>query len=170
MIREKGLSLLELLITLSIVALLAIPTIPTFIAIQTRFRLEAEVQALTRALATARSEAVKRNSRITMRNNNGHWEDGWAVFVDTNDNAIQDANELVLLLGQPQKQRFIIRGNSSVASFVSYIPSGETAQTNNAWQAGTITACPNHSSENGYQLTINRGGRVRLGEISTCET
>lgn len=170
MTHEKGFSLFEVLITLSIVALLAATSISSLAGLGRQLRLEIATQELARALAMSRNEAVRRGQRITMRNDTGHWEDGWIMFVDANNNAIHDADETVLLSSQPNKQWLTIRGNSSLMSFVSYVPSGEAAQTNNAWQAGTLTICSNRQQKKGYKLTINRGGRVRQEEIAACES
>lgn len=171
--REQGLSLIETLTALLIVAVLATASISDFSKLVGRSRTHITALELTHVLALARSEAARRNVRITLRNNTGHWEDGWTLFVDTNNNALLDGDETVLQVTPPTNRSLTIRGNNPVRTYVSYIPTGETAHPNNAWQAGTLTICSHTPLSEGYQLTVSRGGRVRLEEVAgelTCQS
>lgn len=172
MTREKGLSLLELLITLSIAGLLALTSISTASELISRFRLQTFTQNLIHSLALARSEAVRRNMRVTVSSNNDHWEDGWIMFVDANNNTIQDADETILQYGK-STQQITIKTDSKIKSYVSYLPSGEPAHPDNSWQAGALTICTPPPTVAGYKLVLSRGGRVRQEEITdkaVCQT
>lgn len=169
MSQEKGSSLLEMIITLSIVMLLATASVSSFTATTQQYRVDLACRDFIQALALARSEAIKRNVRVTVRSNTDHWEDGWTIFADANGNSVHESEEAILHLESSKKQWIIMSGNNTVKSFVSYVPAGNTAQTNNAWQAGTFTLCPLTEKANGYKVIINRGGRVRREAIN-CET
>ncbi|WP_363357058.1 GspH/FimT family protein [Hydrogenophaga sp.] len=99
-------------------------------------------------LAGARSEAIKRGTRVVLRKaSNGTFcvssggNQGWLVFEDQNNNGARDATErLVSQLGA-QPAGWTIRGAFTGAHFVSYHPSGRTMLPSGALQAGTQTIC-----------------------------
>lgn len=165
----KGFSFIEAIIALTIFALLASASLPPLSTFHAHLRAEMACRELIHALALARSEAIKRNVRVTLGKNSEHWEDGWILFVDANNNTVHDPEELTLLVNSSEKRWITMSGNKGVENFVSYVPAGNTAQANNAWQAGTFTICPFYPTMHGYKIIINRGGRVRQ-EIADCET
>jgi type IV fimbrial biogenesis protein FimT len=90
-----GFTLLELMITVAIAAILLGIAIPSFIGTIRSNRLTASANDFVTALNVARSEAVKRGRNVTVasKNADNHWEGGWDVFVDFNSNgAFNDTN------------------------------------------------------------------------------
>lgn len=81
-----GFTLIEVMVVVSIVAILAALAAPSFVEMLRRNRLSAAVSALQVSLSLARSEAVKRgaDARVTVAANTaaGVWTNGWTVFVD----------------------------------------------------------------------------------------
>jgi type IV fimbrial biogenesis protein FimT len=92
---ESGFTLVELMIGLSIVAILAGLSFGSF-SLFGSFTSTSEINGLIADLYYGRSEALKRRSSITMcRSEDGshcakgsHWENGWIVFVDRNRNRL----------------------------------------------------------------------------------
>lgn len=91
---QKGFTLLEVLVTISVVAVLigvAVPSIDSFVQ---NNRLIAASNDLVSAMHIARSEAIKNNTRVTVCASsngttcatNGDWKDGWVVFLDGGGN------------------------------------------------------------------------------------
>lgn len=86
--REAGMTLLELLITLAVAALLLGVAAPNFAAFIQANREAAAVNELVRALNYARSAAISRNVSVTLcRSPDGRqcdqqldWNAGWLVF------------------------------------------------------------------------------------------
>ena len=48
-----------------------------------------------------------------------YWEDGWIVFIDKNNDAIVDAGEKILRVSPEIDPNFTVRGEASVANFVT---------------------------------------------------
>lgn len=95
--RQTGVTMIELLIALSIAAILAALAAPSFTSFINNTRQTSAMSQLISDLNRARSEAIKRNQRvlICIRNNAGtdcgtgnDWHNGWLVCHDTDqDNA-----------------------------------------------------------------------------------
>lgn len=156
---------MELLVTLAIVALLAGMALPSFEALLREHRASVTGNELLGALALTRSEAIRRDSRVTLcTSQDGQtcgkgigWQHGWIIFHDPDQNALRDVSETILLV-QPPVHGLSITGNTPVADYVSYVASGTTLKTNNALQMGTITLCAGAS---GHQIVVSATGRPR---------
>jgi len=77
--RAAGFTLLELMVTLAILAILAGLTAPLFTEFTRNQRIKAATSELTYALTLARGEALKRNADVVMEPDDDGWEFGWTV-------------------------------------------------------------------------------------------
>jgi type IV fimbrial biogenesis protein FimT len=102
---ERGLTLVELLVTLTIAAILASAAVPSFTFALSSYRISGQVNGWIGDLQYARAEAIKRGQTVTLcASSNGtscttatsNWQSGWIVFADANGNATVDAGESVL--------------------------------------------------------------------------
>ncbi|RKP51270.1 GspH/FimT family pseudopilin [Trinickia fusca] len=95
--RCGGFTLAELLVVTTLIALMAVAASPSFLAWQTRDRVDASARALVASLAYAKSEAMRRGTRVVVcrldaaercaaraaRDRGGvEWTAGWAVVAD----------------------------------------------------------------------------------------
>lgn len=103
--RQAGFTLTELMIVITIVAVLMAMGVPSYRYVTTANRASAEVNALLGDMQFARSEAVREGQTVTVcistdgatcTANNNKWQGGWIVFSDANSNQTVDANEPVL--------------------------------------------------------------------------
>src|SRR5688572_32614094 len=88
--REGGFSLVELMVTVTVLALLMGIGVPTFRDVSLGSRLSASANDLLASVQLARSEAIKRNVAVTLCASadgvscagSGGWEQGWITVID----------------------------------------------------------------------------------------
>lgn len=88
--RSLGFTLIELMVTIAVAAVLLTIALPSFVDTTLNSKLRATANNLSAAAMLARSEAIKRNSatRLCPSSDNtscsGDWEDGWIVISSDN--------------------------------------------------------------------------------------
>lgn len=97
-IRSSGFSLIELMVVVAIAAILIAVAAPSFQSLILKNRVQSVASDFQSALATARSEAIKRggDTRVTVVANSKvagtpDWASGFTVFLDTTSDANGDA-------------------------------------------------------------------------------
>jgi len=95
---HKGFTLIELIVTISVVAILLTIAIPNFQTFVLNNRLTGQANDMMTALNYARSEAIKRGLPVSMSSNSGtaDWSAGWIVFADPNNDGIFNAGDTKL--------------------------------------------------------------------------
>lgn len=166
---QVGFTLLELMITLAIAAILLSVGIPSFSALIKDSHLTVSNNDLVTAFNVARSEAVKRGVRVTVcksanqtscTTSNG-WEQGWLVFTDENNNgAYNSATETLLRVHPVLEASVTAVGDGTVTNYVSYVMSGKSQQAGGGLQSGTILVRDDRTGAFGRNLTISQTGRV----------
>lgn len=172
--RPAGVSLIELLVSLALLAVLVGMAAPDFASVLRDQRSWAAANELHAALNFTRAEAIRLRSRVTLCPSSdglqcagdGVWDAGWMVFEDFNANARLDAQETVLRIGPPFGQGVVARSNGPLRNYVSYVSTGAARSVGGALQIGSFRVC---SGERQRILTINIGGRVRATNSPTCE-
>lgn len=176
---SAGVTLTELLVAISIAAVLLALAVPAFDSITTSSRLTSASNDLLASLYLARSEAIKRNGRAVVCKSaqgascatTGYWDQGWIVFADADNDAQRDSGETLLLSMAALDASLSMRGNSNVANYVSYGPLGASQLTSGAFQAGTITVC-RVSAVGGEarEIIISATGRPRItsSTVTSC--
>jgi type IV fimbrial biogenesis protein FimT len=99
MFYQKGVSLIELMVTIGIVAVLAAVAVPSLSGFVDSVRLASTTTLLLADLNRARSEAIKRNRRVLVCVSNAGgtdcatttaWAAGWLVCTDADSNGACD--------------------------------------------------------------------------------
>ena len=97
MYRQTGFTLLELMVVVAIAGIMMAIGVPSFQNITTTNRIAANTNELITALNLARSEAVKRSAAVSVCKSadgaicttSGDWDQGWIVYVDSNDEVLR---------------------------------------------------------------------------------
>lgn len=167
---SSGLSLLELLITLTVIAITLGFGIPSLSRQAQANQVKTATNGLLEAMDIARSKAVSTNKRVTVKKLDD-WNNGWEIFIDRNNDG-QLNNDETVILHREKLAGVRISANGPLRNNVSYVGSGESrlagGNDGGGFQAGTFVICPLTKGE-GYQLILARGGRVRSTKISVEE-
>ena len=160
--RQSGFTVLELLVTLAIAAILLVTGVPTFQHFTWRQHMRAAVGNLQNDLLAARSEAVYRNVSVVACpgdpvagcSDSSDWSGGWIVFVDPDEDRQRQADESLLRRGQPFGQVAIAGNNGRTR--IRFFPDGSAPGSN-----GTIGFCGPGGPALARKLVISNVGRVR---------
>lgn len=172
--KQSGVTLLELVLVLAISAILLAMGASSFVSIAANNRLTNATNSMVTSLHLARSEAIKRNSRTVLCPSttgtecaaSGGWHQGWLVFHDINNNAVRDAGEAVILHHEGMPEGFRLTGNTLIASYISYVPTGATRTISGLHQVGTLTVCEALAGTVSRRIIINSTGRARTTKIA----
>ena len=103
----RGMTLIELMIAITVAAILLALAAPSFRQALGKSRLSSAASELTSAVQLARSEAIRNNRRVTLCRSedssacssaSNDWP-GWIVFVDLNGDGVRNSNEPVVKSG-----------------------------------------------------------------------
>jgi type IV fimbrial biogenesis protein FimT len=167
----RGMTLIELLVAMAIAAsLLSIGVAPLTATVKS-LQMRAFSNSFLEALYLARSEAIKRGSRVVVCKSPdgtsclslGGWDQGWIVFHDANNDGAHQTSEEVILNYKASAATVHAFGNGNVSKYISYTHLGTAELTSGAFQAGSVTICSlfGQTGEE-RKIVINASGRARV--------
>lgn len=168
-----GFTLLEALVVMALLGLLLSLAAPSMMALRRQHQLQAQAEGLLDSLMLARSEALRRQWRVTvcarasdsMCDPQGRWQQGWLVFEDVNANVRRDPEEPVLEVHAPVAATLNLTVSSTAPAYFSYSAQGRSTTPNGAFMAGTWSFClPGLAT--GWQVVSNALGKPRLQKFS----
>ena len=184
--RRTGFTLIEMMIAVAVIAILIRIVAPTLRDVVLNARMAAQASTLMVDLATARSEAVHRSTRVAICTSstgvactNTSWDQGWLLFVDKDLDGKVSAGEQVLKVSSALHvgNTLIVSGDAAAPGggrYVPYRPSG--AVFPDATSAVTFQMCDERTKANvgdsaaqdkGRLITISNAGRPVVSRI-TC--
>ena len=150
---QCGVTLIELLVAISIMAILMLIGAPSFQSMIVSNRLTSEANALVSTLSLARTEAIKRNRQVAVvAETAGVWNDGWKIVVDSDGDGVFDNDEIQHYGAINRSIKIINRG---FINRVAYRPDGRSSNN------GHFDIC-SLSSDTDYREVIIFTGRVRV--------
>jgi len=166
--RQAGFTLIELMVTLAVLAIVLAIAMPNFSSLQAGTRLTAQVNDLVSMLSYARLEALKRGSRVTVCKSadgascttGGNWEQGWVVFNDncpTGTVGVIDTacSEAVLKRRMALVTGYTLSGETNIADLVTFTSTGAPQQN------GTFSLC---SSDASKSVVLSGTGRLSVSD------
>jgi prepilin-type N-terminal cleavage/methylation domain-containing protein len=130
--QQSGFTLYELMITLTVVAIVLSFGIPNLRDFTLNSRMTSTANDLHAAFQMARSEAAHAKANVTIcasadpmgaANCGGTWDQGYVVFIDDNADQVRDAGEAILRSHPPADSGVLLRVANG-ATYFMYAPSG----------------------------------------------
>lgn len=160
--KQNGLTLIELIIVVVLLALLGTIMLPALGGLIERFERDTTLRAMYQAFQLARTEAVTRGKTVTIcpldgnQECAGNWEKDIHAFLDPDSQrklASQDA--VIRTVPAPDDGKW--SANVGNTGYFQYRPDGMIRGT-----MGNLVYCPESGdARHAGQLIINMGGRVR---------
>jgi len=173
--KEGGFSLIELMIAVTLMAIVLSIAIPAFSSMMAQNQLAAATNAARGALMAARQSAISQGRPVSIcagapsTGCTGDWSAGdWVVFADADHNGDIDAGEAVVRHGRVagSGDTVSLDGNGPLRTALVYVPMGHAERISGAFGAGRLRVCATADlSPNARELVISASGRVRLQAV-----
>ena len=178
--RQRGFTLIELMVTLAIASVLMMVAAPSFVGFQRNSEMTSVTNSLLAATSAARAEAMKTgmNALVVANGDGSSWSAGWTVFVDRDrDNAYSATADTTVMVQAATPSYITITGNNNAALTPAYIMFSSSGY---AKSYGTSPGVPNlalsivrndvpsaQAAAETRRLVVGRSGRVRSCRPST---
>lgn len=185
MSKQRGLTLVELMIVLSIAAILVTLAAPSLTAFTKSSAITSGVNSFMADLRFARSEAIRLGGKVIMCRSNAPesatpacgtgtgpggngWVSGWIIFHDLDDSGTRTTGDVVLRVQSPITtiNSIVELGSSSSTKFRLTA----TGRLTTVASATTITfgGNPDFSNDQQRVLCVSLGGRARIAGTGTA--
>ncbi len=160
-------TLLELMVTIAVVAILASVAVPSYNNLINNSRQKSAVNQFLSELQLARSEAVKRSKQVMMcasedgascSTNNDKWQEGWIIFIDDDKDNTYDSDEELIRVSDETHELLTFKATNDVSKFIRYRPSGLSREN------GTFTVCDKRGADRAKSVVINITGRAQASD------
>lgn len=161
---QRGFTLIELMVTLAILAVLLMLATPSFVGFKRSSELTTAANSFVATLGAARGEAMKRSlNTLVLPLDSSDWTKGWVAFVDNNFNGTYEADTDTL----------ITRRDEALPSYFTMTKNGITPIKYNGsgYSIGvlsTIEIARNDLSGNDLLAQTRRIKIISTGRVRIC--
>lgn len=169
--RVLGFTLVELMITILVLAILLTIGVPSFQTMIQNNRLTSQVNEFISSLLYARSEAVRRNVNVIVcATTDGsscggagtNWETGWITFADIDDDGVIDTGDCTGTNDCVLNVNTGVGGNTlrgypagDIGRSIAYGPTGTSSES------GTFILCDSRGASHAKGVVVSATGRPR---------
>jgi type IV fimbrial biogenesis protein FimT len=177
--RGTGFTLIELMVTIAIAAVLLMIGVPSFVAFQRNSELTSAANSFVAALGAARGEAMKRGLQaVVVPRSNNDWATGWTIFVDNDNNQQFNGADILIVQQGALPSYFTATGQGTAQlspAYVMFNPSGYTQTAGSVFQSATLKIERNditgaEKSKQTRIIVIAKTGRARACQPATDTT
>jgi type IV fimbrial biogenesis protein FimT len=164
-----GVTLMECLVALAIMAILSVLAVPSFRDVLARRTVLVTAEALVDDLRFARTEALKRGGQVSVCSSaNGLscsqsavWVEGWIVFVDGGNTAVVDGSDEILRVQTRRAGMASIAGDNPANDKISFSfrPMGMASPASQSFKFTPAAPVPASSQR---WVCMSSQGRPRL--------
>lgn len=161
---SSGLSLLELMATVAVAAILATIAVPSYLTMIQNNRLTSQVNELIASLALARSEAIKGGTTVYVCSSDDQsncvddkWSDGWLVWSDEDGDGTLDTSDSVLKAFASEVDASVLSiAKNSTSKVMKFRTDGSTTTP------ASYLFCDERGAGHARMVTVSRVGRARV--------
>ncbi|WP_189359166.1 GspH/FimT family pseudopilin [Undibacterium squillarum] len=162
--RERGFSMVELMIVVAITGILMALAMPAYRDFINRQQMQAAALEFYAAVNLTRAEAIKRGDQVTMAAADGaDWKSGWTIFLDANNNLRRDSGEQIIMTHDALPATLAVASafTDATAPYISYTGNGRSRTKASVFQpqAGTVSFTAVNMTR---RIKVNFLGRARM--------
>lgn len=165
-----GFTLIEMMVTISLVVVVMALAAPSFTAYQRNAELTSAANTLLSSLTAARAEAMKRGRNVTVAPSDGtHWSSGWVIFVDEDGSGTKAGDETLLSSEPAPSSTITIETVPADTTYVMFNGSGYPRLSDGSFQASSIDFTHTQTGEQ-RRIVSSPAGRLRIckPDPATC--
>lgn len=171
-VQQNGLTVVELLIILSAIAIVVLISVPGSSMVLENYRLKSASSDLVNSLSIAKGEAIKRGStvRVCPSSNgrfcrsDGNWSHGWLVYSDGNADGTVQEIEFIQAFRAPNTNISIV-AEGAVATVASFTATG--MRQDHGEQTGQFHICHRGSKGRSKVISVDQDGWVQTSPTLT---
>lgn len=148
--RTQGFTLVELMITVALLAIMAMIAVPSFTQFTQNNQLQAKAEELQSFLQAARTEAVVKRAVITLKAKD---TDKWIAVRSSKD---PEASIRTLEINPANAKVVATNTSGTVVNELTYYANGLVKAPVN------FTICHDKKADTGYQISVAANGSIRL--------